>query len=45
MRTDFKDFGVRNWKNGMTNFGTIEIVKTEGQTGLEESKQKTGLSC
>lgn len=45
IRTDFRDFGVRNWKPGTTNLETIEIVKTEGPTGLQESKQKTGLSC
>lgn len=28
IRTDFIDFVLRNQKNGTTNLGTIEIVKT-----------------
>lgn len=46
IRTDFRDLGLRNWKNGTINLGTDENVKAEGETGLEEENtQKTGLSC
>lgn len=45
IRIDLRDFGLRNGKNETTNLGTAETVKAEGKPGLEENKQKSGLSC